>query len=144
MLLLSSKSVTENTNDFYGLWKGHIDSIYTYVEKVIPQYHQSISNLYQEYLEVCKNLACSAIDIQRGFATRTGINPSMPDAAIKITSDAKQEAKTTIDVQNKIAIASMDAVKHALNALSTNASEFASLNGNIIKMWPSMIPASSS
>ena len=68
----------------------------------------------------------------------------MPDAAIKITSDAKQEAKTAIDVQNKIAIVSMDAVKHALNALSTNASEFASLNRNIIEMWLSMMPSRSS
>ena len=143
-MLLSSKSVTESTSDFYGLWKGYTDSIYTYAEKAIPQYHQSISNLYQEYLEVCKNLACSAIDIQRGFATRAGIQASMPEAAIKIASDAKQESKTAIDVQNKIAIASMDAAKQTLNALNANAAEFASLNRNIIEMWPSIIPARSS
>ena len=141
---MSSKFVTENLNDFYGLWKGYTDSIYTYVEKTIPQYHQSISNLYQEYLEICKNLACSAIDIQRGFATKAGIQASMPDAVIKIASDTKQESKTAIDVQNKITIASIDATKQSLNTLNANANEFVAINKNIIEMLPTMTQARSS
>ena len=107
------------------------DTLTAYTHMLKRPSHSIISqfsNLYQEYLEVCKNLVCSAIDIQRGFATRAGIQANMPDAAIKIASDTEQESKTVIDVQNKIAIASIDAAKQTLNTLNANASEFASLN----------------
>ena len=142
--MLLSKSIIENTNDFYGLWRRYTDSIYTYVEKTVPQYHQSITNLIQESIEAWKNIACSAIDIQRGFATRAGIKANMPDAVVKIVNDVTQESKTAIDVQNKITIASIDATKQSLNTLNANANEFVAINKNIIEMLPTMTQVRSS
>ena len=137
-MLLNSPS-TEKIIDFYGLWKGYIDSMCTYVEKTIPQYHQSITNLSQEYIEAWKNFSCSAIDIQRSFATKIGISASMPDTATKIVNNIEQESKKIIDVQNKIAITSIDAAKQTVNTMSANSLEFAALNKNMSEMLPSFL-----
>ena len=141
--MLLSKSVIENSNDFYGLWKGYTDNVFTYAEKTIPQYHQSITNLLQESVEIWKNMACSAIDFQKGFVTKTGIKTSVPESAIKIVNDITQESKTAIDVQHKIAITSIDAAKQSLSTINANASEFASINKDIVELLPSMVPARS-
>lgn len=137
-MLLSSRSVTENTSNFYGLWRRYTDSIYTYAEKAIPQYHQSITSLIQESIEAWKNIVCSSIDIQRGFATKAGNKANMSDAAVKIADDITQESKVIIDVQNKIAIASIDATKQSLSTLNANANEFVAINKNIVEMLPTM------
>lgn len=122
------------------MWKGYTDNMYTYVEKTIPQYHQSITNLFQEYIETCKNISCSSIDIQKGFAVKTGASISLPQATIKIVNDIEKESKSSIDVQNKIAIASINAAKETMSTINANSSEFAALNKNIIEIFPSMIP----
>ncbi|QLH07381.1 hypothetical protein [Nitrosopumilus ureiphilus] len=134
---------TEKPIDFYGMWKGYTDSIYTYVEKAIPQYHQSITNLAQEYIEAWKNISCSSIDIQRSFATKKGISPNLSDATLKIAHDIEHQSKKIIDVQNKVAIASIDATKQTLSTMNTNSNEFAALNRNIIEIWPSLNPSRS-
>ena len=117
--------------------------MFTYVEKTIPQYHQSLTNLFQESVESWKNVSCSAIDIQKGFANKIGISASLPDVAKKIGNDIEQESKTAIDVQNKIAIASINAAKDSLHTMNANSNEFAVLNKDIIKEWPSVIPSRS-
>lgn len=122
------------------MWKGYTDNMYTYVEKTIPQYHQSITNLFQEYIETCKNISCSSIDIQKGFAVKAGASISLPQATIKIVNDIEKESKSSIDVQNKIAIASINAAKETMSTINANSSEFAALNKNIIEIFPSMIP----
>ena len=137
-MLLNSQS-TEKTIDFYGMWKGYTDNMCTYVEKTIPQYHQSITNLTQEYIEAWKNFSCSAIDIQRNFATKVGVCVNMPDTATKIANNIEQESKKMIDVQNKIAITSIDAAKQTVNIMNSNSLEFAALNRNMSEILPSFL-----
>ncbi len=132
-----SSQNTVKQNDFYGIWKEYTDNMYTYVEKTIPQYHQSITNLAQEYIEVWKNISCSTIDLQRNFATRKGTTANLPDSSVKIVHDIEEESQKIIDVQTKVAIASIDATKQALSTINANSGEFAKLNKNIIEMWPS-------
>ena len=141
--MLLSKSVIENTNDFYGLWKGYTDNMFTHIEKTLPQYHQSITNLLQESMEIWRNFACSSIDLQREFAVKTGSKVRMPESTIKIVHDITQESKTAIDVQNKIAIASIDATKQSLNTLNSNSAEFAAINKNLVELLPAMTLARS-
>ena len=137
------KSVATNSSNFYDFWRGYVDTMFTYVEKTVPQYHQSLTNLFQEYVESCKHISCSAIDIQKGLANKVGISASLPDAAQKIGNDIEQESKTAIDVQNKISIASINATKDSLHTMNANSNEFAQLNKDIIKEWPLVIPTRS-
>lgn len=132
--------IIEEKNDFYGIWKGYTDNMYTYVEKTIPQYHQSITNLFQEYVETCKNIACSSIDLQKGFTVKSGMNANLPKSTINIVNDIEKESKSSIDVQSKIVIASINAAKETLSTINSNSHEFASLNKHIIEVFPSMIP----
>ena len=138
-----SKSVSENSSDFYGLWKGYTESVFNNIERTIPQYHQSITNYLQESVELWKNIACSTLDIQSRFVKKAGLKTNMPDSAIKIVNDITKESTKAIDVQNKIAIASLDASKESLSTLNANAGEFSSINNEIIELLPSMVPARS-
>ena len=139
---MTSKDQLDSNPDLFGIWRQYTDSICTYVEKTVPQYHQSISNLYQEYIEAWKNIACSAIDLQKGLANKAGMSTSIPDATLKIANDAENESKTAIDVQNKINIATIDAAKNSLSKLNATTNDMVSLNRNILQLWPSFQPKS--
>lgn len=137
--MLMSKPNTENSSDFYGMWRGYMDNMFTYIEKTVPQYHQSVTNLFQEYIESWKNISCTVIDIQKEFANKIGISATLPVVSQKIGNEIEQESKTVIDVQNNIAIASINATKESLHTLNANSNEFATLNKNIVQSWPSLI-----
>ena len=136
-----SKSVSENPSDFYGLWRGYTESVISNIERAIPLYHQSITNYLQESAELWKNLACSTLDLQKGFVKKTGLKTNMPESAIKIVNDLTKESTKAIDIQNKIAIASIDASKESLSTLNANAGEFSSINNEILELMPSVVSA---
>ena len=141
--MLLSKSVSENSSDFYGLWRGYTESVFTNIERTIPQYHQSITNFLQESVEIWKNIACSSIDLQNRIVRNAGLKTNMPESAVKISRDITKESTKAIDVQNKIVIASIDATKESLGTLNANAGEFSSINNEIVDLLPSVVQARS-
>ncbi|MDX1442080.1 MAG: hypothetical protein R3237_06450, partial [Nitrosopumilaceae archaeon] len=74
---------------------------------------------------------------------KTGLKTNMPESAIKIVNDLTKESTKAIDIQNKIAIASIDASKESLSTLNANAGEFSSINNEILELMPSVVSARS-
>jgi len=61
-----------NTNNFFSIWKESIDSYYAGLEKTIPQYLQSMTNLYQEYSKTWNAALDSFIGIEEEIVSKGG------------------------------------------------------------------------
>ena len=128
-------SKIENTNshkDIYSAWKDGLDHFYSNIEKSIPQFHQAATNLVQEYVKAWNNVSSSIIDIQREFATKTRIKPNLPETSISMIHDSAEKINRSFDVQNKISIASINAVQQNIKTWNENSKSFINVNKNMI------------
>ncbi|MBM3895653.1 MAG: hypothetical protein FJ359_04365 [Thaumarchaeota archaeon] len=125
----------ENTKDIFATYKQCFDKVHGNVEKTIPQYLQSYTNLQQEFLSAWSNFVNSTLSIQQNICNKTGVNTAIPEATIKALHNATDEIIKVYDVQNKVVQTALDASRQNLRTVNQNAIEFAELNQNIINSW---------
>ncbi|MBM2852399.1 MAG: hypothetical protein HW420_946 [Candidatus Nitrosotenuis sp.] len=128
-------SSTEQPKDIFALYIQNVDKFFTGVEKTIPSYHQSITDLQQEWLQAFENNIKSVISIQQEFANKAGINTTVPEAALKAIRDTNEEAVKSYSVQNQVFLAAIDAAKQNVKTFNDNAKSFVDMNKNIIRYW---------
>lgn len=129
----------ENTSskDVFSSWKETSDKYFDAVEKSIPSYHQSVTSLQQEYIQACDDAIESTIEFQRKFATKAGINTKVPEATLKAVRDTSEQVIKSFDVQNKMALAAVDAARQNVKTFTNNAKAFGELNNNVLQSWMS-------
>ena len=136
-----SKTVPEpkefhtESKEIHAVYKHNVDRFFDEVEKSIPQYLQSITNLQRSYIAAWQKATESAISINREFATKAGINTSVPAAMVKIVNDSTEEIIKAQAVQNKVMLAAIDATQQAINTFNENAKLFTSLNQGVLQYW---------
>ena len=127
-----------STKDVFSSWKQTSDKYFDAVEKSIPSYHQSVTSLQQEYLQACDNAIESTIEFQRKFATKAGINTKVPEATLKAVHETNEQVIKSFDVQNKMALAAVDAARQNVKTFTNNAKAFGDLNNNVMQSWVSV------
>jgi SMC interacting uncharacterized protein involved in chromosome segregation len=136
-----SKSTSEHkefhteSKEIHSVYKQNAGRFFDEVEKSIPQYHQSITNLQRAYTTAWKHVIESAISIQREFANKAGINTSVPAAMVKIVNDTTEEIIKAQAVENKIVLAAIDATQQNINTFNENAKAFTGLNQSVLQYW---------
>lgn len=126
---------TPETKEIFAVYKQNIDKFFDDVEKSLPQYLQSITNLQQEYTEAWKNAFDSAVSLQQEYATKSGLNTNVPSAYIKMVNDATEEIIKARSVQNKIALATIDVARQNLKSFNDSTKAFSELNQNMLQSW---------
>ena len=131
----SGNNESASTKDVFSTWKQTSDKYFDAVEKSIPSYHQSVTSLQQEYIQACDNAIESTIEFQRKFANKTGVNTNVPEATLKAVRDTNEQVVKSFDVQNKMAIAAVDAARQNVKTFTNNAKAFGDLNNNVMQSW---------
>ena len=126
-----------SSKDVFSSWKETSDKYFDAVEKSIPSYHQSVTSLQQEYIQACDDAIESTIEFQRKFATKAGINTKVPEATLKAVRDTSEQVIKSFDVQNKMALAAVDAARQNVKTFTNNAKAFGELNNNVLQSWMS-------
>jgi cell division septum initiation protein DivIVA len=126
---------TPETKEIFAVYKQNVGKFFDDIEKSLPQYLQSITNLQQEYTEAWKNAFDSAISIQQEYAAKSGLSTNVPSAYIKIINDATEEIIKARSVQNKIALATIDVARQNVKSFNDSAKAFAELNQNMLQSW---------
>jgi len=132
---MSTQQPRDSQKDVYGVSQQNVDKYFNGIKQSVPRYHQSVTNVQQEYLEAWENVINSTIAFQKEFATKTGVNTNVPSATLKAIRDTNEEIVKAYDVQNKIALASIDATQQNIKTFNDNAKAFADLNKNILQSW---------
>ncbi|MGI0064885.1 MAG: hypothetical protein ACREAU_10230 [Nitrosopumilaceae archaeon] len=126
---------TPNQKDIFAVYQQNVDKYFSGIKQSVPRYHQSVTNVQQEYLDAVENVINSTIALQKDYATKAGITTNIPSAVLKVIRDTTEEVVKAYDVQNKVALAAIDSAQQNIKTFNENAKAFADLNKNIVQSW---------
>ena len=124
-----------NSKDVFSVYQENVDKMFNGVKQSVPQYHQSITNVQQEYLQAFENMVDSSIAIQKEFVIKAGIASDVPSTTLKVIDDTTEEFVKASSIQNQIVLASIDATQQNIKTFNDNAKSFVELNKNILQSW---------
>ncbi len=136
---MSNETTTRNPKDVFSVYQQNVDKLFSGIKQSVPQYHQSITNVQQEYLQAYENIVDSTITLQKEYAKKAGIATNIPEATLKVIHDTTEEFVKATSIQNQIALATIDATQQNIKTFNDNAKSFADLNRNILQSWISAI-----
>jgi len=132
----TNEQKTQSTvKDIYGVYQQNVDKLFDGIKQQVPRYHQSVTNVQQEYLQAVENIFNSSVALQKEFARKAGITTNVPEAALKVVRDTTEELVKASAIQNQIALATIDAAQQNIKTFNDNAKTFADLNKNILQSW---------
>jgi len=132
---MSNETTTRNSKDAFSVYQENIDKLFNGVKQSVPQYHQSITNVQQEYLQAYENIVDSTITLQKEYVKKAGIKTNIPEATLKVIHDTTEEFVKAASIQNQVALATIDATQQNIKTFNDNAKSFADLNRNILQSW---------
>lgn len=133
-----SKTTQINSKDILSIYQKNIDKIFYGFKKSVPKYHQSITNLQQEYFQAFENMVDFSIVLQKEFVTKEDIVSDVPSPTLKMMNDATEEFVKIFSIQNQIVLASIDTTQQNIQTFNDNIKSFVELNKNILQSWISV------
>jgi len=133
---MSKNETTQaNPKDLFSICQENMDKIFNGIKQSVPQYHQSITNVQQEYLQAYENVVDSGMSLQKEYVKKAGIVSNIPEATLKVIHDTTEEFLKAASIQNQVALATIDATQQNIKTFNDNAKLFADLNKNILQSW---------
>ena len=132
---MSNESNKTVKNDVFATVEETVEKQVKTVEKSFPNFQTSVTSLQQEYTEAFKNIVDSTIALQREFANKTGINTALPEATESAVNKTNEQISKVQDVQNKVALATIEATRQNIKTFNENAKAFADLNKSVMQSW---------
>ena len=136
-----SETTKVNSKDIFSIYQENVDKMFNGVRQSVPKYHQSITNVQQEYLQAFENMIDSSITLQKEFVVKAGIVSDVPSASLKVIDDTTEEFVKASSIQNQVLLASIDATQQNIKTFNDNAKSFVELNKNILQSWISVFTA---
>jgi hypothetical protein len=132
---MSKNETTTNPKDVFSVCQENIDKLFNGIRQSVPQYHQSVTNVQQEYLQAYENVIDSTITLQKEYVKKAGIAANIPEATLKVIHNTTEEFVKAASIQNQITLATIDATQQNIKTFNDNAKSFADLNRNILQSW---------
>lgn len=129
------KEFNTESKEIHSTYKHSADRFFDEVERSIPQYHQSITNLQRSYIAAWKKAVESAISINQEFATKCGISTGATSAMTKMVNSITEEIVKAQALQNKAILTAIDATQQSINTFNENAKLFTGLDQGLIQYW---------
>ena len=130
-----NEQIQSNPKDLFSVYQQNVDKFFNGIRTSVPQYHQAITNVQQEFLQAYENIADSTLTLQKEFAKKAGIAANIPEASIKVMQDTTEEIVKATSIQNQVTLATIDATQQNIKTFNDNAKSFAELNRNILQSW---------
>lgn len=127
-----------NPKDIFSVYQQNVDKFFSGIRTSVPQYHQAITNIQQEFIQAYENIADSAVTLQKEYAKKAGIASNVPETTIKVIQDTTEEVVKATSIQNQVTLATIDAAQQNIKTFNDNANSFAELNRNILQSWISV------
>jgi len=131
----TSQKPTQTSEDFFDVYKQNVEKYFENAIDSIPQNLQSFTDIQSEGYKAWKTAINSAISLQQEFATKTGINTDISEAAKTAIVDTNKQIIKAKSVQNQITRATISAIQKNIQTWNNSANAFADLNKNILQSW---------
>ena len=132
---MSNETTAKHPKDVFSVYQQNVEKIFNGIKQSVPQYHQSITNVQQEYLQAYENIVDSTITLQKDYVKKAGIATTIPEATLKVIHDTTEEFVKAASIQNQVVLATIDATQQNIKTFNDNAKSFADLNRNILQSW---------
>jgi hypothetical protein len=136
--LSKNEQTQSNPKDIFSVYQQNVDKFFNGIRTSVPQYHQAITNVQQEFIQAYENIADSTVTLQKEYAKKAGIAANIPEATIKVIQDTTEEVVKATSIQNQVTLATIDAAQQNIKTFNDNANSFAELNRNILQSWISV------
>jgi len=136
--LSKNEQTQSNPKDIFSVYQQNVDKFFSGIRTSVPQYHQAITNIQQEFIQAYENIADSAVTLQKEYVKKAGIASNIPETAIKAIQDTTEEVVKATSIQNQVTLATIDAAQQNIKTFNDNANSFAELNRNILQSWISV------
>lgn len=133
-----NEQTQSNPKDIFSVYQQNVDKFFNGIRTSVPQYHQAITNVQQEFIQAYANIADSAVSLQKEYAKKAGVATNIPEATIKVIQDTTEEIVKATSIQNQVTLATIDAAQQNIKTFNDNANSFAELNRNILQSWISV------
>jgi hypothetical protein len=133
--LSKNEQTQTNPKDLFSVYHQNIDKFFNGIRQSVPQYHQAITNVQQEFLQAYENIVDSTINLQKEYTKKAGISSNIPEATLKVIQDTTEELVKASSIQNQVTLATIDATQQNIKTFNDNAKSFADLNRNILQSW---------
>ena len=130
-----NETTQTKSKDVFSVYQENVDKIFNGIKQSVPQYHQSITNVQQEYLQAYENVVDSTITLQKEYVQKAGIAANIPEATLKVIHDTTEEFVKAASIQNQVTLATIDATQQNIKTFNDNAKSFTDLNRNILQSW---------
>jgi len=128
-------SKTPDTKNVFDIFEENINSNFATIIREVPKYHQSITDLQQQYIQTWENTMKSMLAIQKEVAIKTGIQANIPAEATNTIKETNNGFNKAYSIQNQILQTSLDTTNQNIKTFNDNAKAFTDLNKNIIQSW---------
>jgi len=136
---MSKNEITQtNPKDAFSAYQENVDKLFNGIKQSVPQYHQSITNVQQEYLQAYENVVGSTIALQKEYVKKSGMATNIPETTLKAIHDTTEEFVKAASIQNQVVLTTIDATQQNIKTFNDNAKSFADLNRNILQSWISV------
>jgi len=136
--LSKNEQTHSNPKDIFSVYQQNVDKFFSGIRTSVPQYHQAITNIQQEFIQAYENIADSTVTLQKEYAKKAGIASNIPETTIKVIQDTTEEVVKATSIQNQVTLATIDAAQQNIKTFNDNANSFAELNRNILQSWISV------
>jgi hypothetical protein len=128
---MSGNNKTQQTQDAFTICQDHADKIFSGVRTSVPQYHQSVTNLQQEFLTACENTVRTCINTNKENAAKFGIKTQVSDSIAKSGNGIAKDIASVIEIQNKLLLFGIDTAQQGIKTIQDNAKMY---NG-FVQTW---------
>ena len=130
-----SKSQETTTKDVFGIYQENINNVFATINKEVPKFHQSVTDLQQQCMQTCENTTKATLSLQREVANKAGINMNIPDTALTTIRNTNEEITKAYSLYSQMVQTSIDTAKQNIKTFNDNTKSFADLNRNIAQAW---------
>jgi len=132
---------SEPVQDFFAICNQNVEKYFENLEKSLPTYYQTITELQQEYFQASENMFKATISVQKEFAKKMGLNIEQSTEAGKYVSSLTDSAIKARTVRDEIILTSIDTAKENVREWNKRSQEFIDMNRKIAQSWISSFTA---
>jgi hypothetical protein len=125
------------SNDLFSECKKRTEEFFNEIEKSTPIYHQTATDIQQNFLESWKNVIFSSITLQQEFAAKAGLNVNTDKETLETIRNITKQAVDAYQSQNKFTVDASYATNNMFDAFNENTRTLASLSENILELMSS-------
>ncbi|QMU54505.1 MAG: hypothetical protein GKS07_06165 [Nitrosopumilus sp.] len=128
---------SDKPNNLFTECKERTEEFFSEIEKSTPIYHQTATDIQQNFLESWKNVIFSSITLQQEFAAKAGLNVNTSKETRESIRNITRQAVDAYQSQNKFTVDSNNTTNNMFEAFNENTKTFASLSKNILELMSS-------